>query len=166
MSPKPSPYFQEVYEAHKERIYRMCRGFMASKDDAEDLFQEVMLIIWKKLPDFREEAQLGTWIYRITTNAALLALNREKRNRKLLEEVEAVSIELPQEDSLQEERLLRLRKLIAELKEIDRVVITLVLEGCQYQEISDITGLSMSHVGVRINRLKKQIKRKFETHAG
>jgi len=70
--------FKQIYEQSKDKIYRLCLGFMGNKTDADDLFQEVLIKIWKNLKTFRNDSNINTWIYRITTNTALLTLNRKK----------------------------------------------------------------------------------------
>ena len=68
--------FKEVYNKSKDKIYRLCLGFMGNNSDADDLFQEVIIKVWNSLESFRKHSNVTTWIYRITTNTALLTLNR------------------------------------------------------------------------------------------
>lgn len=60
--------FEEVYKNYWQKIYRLCMGYVNDQDLAQDLAQEVFIIVYKKLPDFRNEAKIGTWIFRIATN--------------------------------------------------------------------------------------------------
>lgn len=156
--------FKQVYEKSKDKIHRLCLGFMGNKADADDLFQEVLIKVWNNLDTFRNESNINTWIYRITTNTALLTINRKtKLNKK-----EVGYLNLPnyeQETSnptAKEQEIKKLYKAISLLKEIDRIIIGLVLENCSYEEISNITGLKISNVGVRINRIKKSLIKKLK----
>lgn len=157
--------FKKVYEQSKDRVYRLCLGFMGNKTDADDLFQEVLIKVWNNLETFRNESNINTWVYRITTNTALLTLNRKtKLNKKEIEyqhNIPQYEIEnLTSTDKEQE--IKKLYKAISSLKEIDRIIIGLLLEDCSYTDISNITGLKISNVGVRINRIKKVLSKKLK----
>ena len=158
--------FRNVYQASKDKIYRLCLGFMGNVPDAEDLFQEILVKVWKNLDSFREESKISTWVYRIATNTALYQVNKNsKKQNKLLKET--INIELEQlgsDSSYTEEDINSLYKAIASLKKIDRVIISLLLDNCTYAEISTITGISISNVGVKINRIKKTLRKKLITN--
>ena len=155
--------FKQVYEQSKDKVYRLCLGFMGNKTDADDLFQEVLVKIWNNLQNFRKESSIDTWIYRITTNTALLTLNRKTRLNKLEIKPKIFPHEIESSNTIDKEQEVKnLYKAIATLKEIDRIIIGLLLENCSYEEISDITGLKISNVGVRINRIKKALNKKLK----
>ncbi|WP_026809200.1 RNA polymerase sigma factor [Arenibacter latericius] len=158
-------YFKQVYKDSKDQIYRLCLGFMGNKTDADDLFQEVLIKVWNNLDGFRKESNIKTWIYRITTNTALLTLNRKT---KLKQKQANYPIHLPHYDddsdnsNNNQQEITKLYKTISTLKEIDRIIIGLLLEDCSYDEIATITGLTTSNVGVRINRIKKSLNKKLK----
>lgn len=165
MNPSKEERFRQLYQSYKDKVYRLCMGFVEVESEADDLFQEIMIKVWNNLDGFRAESQLGTWVYRIATNTALQSIHKKKRQTEK-------SAPLPQnlvqtEDTPNEnssERLQMLRRQMAQLKEIDRLILTLLLEGCSYQEIADVTGLSMSNVGVKIKRIKERIRKKMIHH--
>ncbi|SFW47590.1 RNA polymerase sigma factor [Cellulophaga fucicola] len=157
--------FKKVYEQSKDKVYRLCLGFMGNKIDADDLFQEVLIKVWNNLDTFRNESNIDTWIYRITTNTALLTLNRKTKLKK--KEIDyQPNIPHYESDNLnstdKEQEVKKLYKAISSLKEIDRIIIGLLLENCSYDDISNITGLKTSNVGVRINRIKKTLSKKLK----
>ena len=157
--------FEQIYEQSKDKIYRLCLGFMGNKTDADDLFQEVLIKIWNNLDSFRNESNIDTWIYRITTNTALLTLKRKtKLNKKEIVYQPSIShFEMANSNSTEKEQeVKKLYKAISLLKEIDRIIIGLLLEDCSYDDISSITGLKISNVGVRINRIKKTLSKKLK----
>lgn len=157
--------FKKVYEESKDKVYRLCLGFMGNKTDADDLFQEVLIKVWSNLETFRNESNIDTWIYRITTNTALLTLNRKtKLNKKEIEyQPNIPNYEIENLNSTdKEQEVKKLYKAISSLKEIDRIIIGLLLESCSYDDISNITGLKISNVGVRINRIKKTLGKKLK----
>ncbi|MEO8935061.1 MAG: RNA polymerase sigma factor [Xanthomarina sp.] len=157
-------YFTEVYEQNKDKIYRLCLGFTGNTCDANDLLQEILLKIWNNLSAFKGESQISTWIYRIATNTAILYSKRRsrlvKKHLPLERSNEGLAYNEPDWSS-REKEINKLYIAISQLKEMDRIVIGLLLEANSYQEISNITGLTTSHVGVRINRIKKELNKKI-----
>lgn len=157
-------YFKQIHEQSKDKIYRLCLGFMGNKTDADDLFQEVLIKVWNNLETFKKNSNISTWIYRITTNTALLTLNRKSRlNQNHKEYSPTISkYELDNTELDKELQVKKLYKAISTLKEIDRIIIGLLLENCSYRDISNITGLDISNIGVRINRIKKTLTKKLK----
>ncbi|CAM1334323.1 RNA polymerase sigma factor [Tenacibaculum aestuariivivum] len=154
--------FKQVYEALKDKIYRLCLGFMGNKTDADDLFQEVLIKVWKNIENFRTESNINTWVYKITVNTALFTINRKKKLNKKITDFKAIenSAEINNVDTrVNEQKIKRLYEAISTLKEIDRIIIGLLLEECSYAQISNITGISISNVGVRICRIKKTLNK-------
>lgn len=152
--------FEEIVEIHKDQVYRMCWGFAKNAFDVDDIFQEVMINIWKGLEKFEEKASLSTWIYRITVNTCLLW---KKRKSKKIEsqgfEKQNIEKQAYRNEETNDEKIVAMKAAIQQLKKIDKTLILLLLEGCTYQEISEITGLSATNVGAKINRIKSKIKK-------
>ena len=158
------PEIDPIISQYKEKIYRTCLGFCGDQDQAKDIFQEVCIRIWSGLDQFRGDAQLSTWIYRVTVNTCLLFLRSNRRESQIsLEEVTDLPAEAEPEISL-ELRLQLLRRFIQELPGKDRLLIVLYLEELPYAQISEVTGLSPNHIGVKISRIKKLLTRKFAAH--
>ena len=158
-------YFKQVYQESRDKIYRICLGFTGNHIDADDLFQEITIKVWNNLSSFRKESNINTWIYRISTNTALQYLHKRNRSDKFRRGLKSENIIIENaeyEHSDHEEQVNRLYKAISSLKEIDRIIIGLLLEENSYSEIADITGISTSNVGVRINRIKKALSKKMK----
>lgn len=157
--------FAELYDQYRARLQRLCLGFTGSRQDAEDLLQDVLMRAWDGLPDFRGDAAIGTWLYRIAVNSALLF--RRKRAPALpLMEVPEPGAGL-QAGLEQREAVARLHSAIAGLRDTDRVIATLLLEDLSYKDIAEITGLTVNHVGVKIVRIKQALLAALqETHRG
>ncbi len=157
-------YFEQLHNDLKDKIYRLCLGFMGNTTDADDLFQEVLIKIWNNLDNFREESSINTWVYRITTNTALFSLNKINKARK--NHTNLIPKNLITENNqenvfFEQDKINKLYQAISSLKEIDRIIISLLLEDNSYKEIADITGINISNVGVRINRVKKILVKKI-----
>lgn len=145
--------FTEVLNDHRGLIYKVCNLYCSDREDREDLFQEIVLQIWKSLSGFRQESSLSTWMYRVALNTAITHFRKEKRS---VNPISISGIEVPDlnDSNEKEEQLKQLFVAIEHLDKIDKSIILLYLEEKSYDEISDITGLSKSNVGVKLNRIK------------
>ncbi len=159
--------FTGIFKENKDIILRLCYTSLNNKSDVDDLFQEVMLNVWRSLENFRHEAKISTWIYRITVNTALLYNKRFKRKSEKFKNIEPVELEEnhspaePFQKNIDEE-LKELQRAISGLNKQDRIIIGLYLEELSYEEISDIVGISMNYVGVKINRIKTILAKSME----
>ena len=127
-------------------------GYVNDYSLAQDMAQETFIKVWQYLPTFRNEANIDTWIFRIATNNCLRQLERKKQ---------ILSTQFPadlfeDEKTDIEPQIQLLYKFIAELSEIDRIIISLELE--------EVIGLSESNVRVRIHRIKVRLTRKFKEY--
>jgi len=140
----------------------MCLGFVkGDRDVASDLSQEVFIIIWKKLDSFREASTHKTWIYRITVNKCLEFIRKEKKNQTVPmsnfgKELKEVTVE---EEATNGTELYRA---IGQLKELDRLIIMMVLEGQNHEDISEVIGSNPINTRVKIHRIKKRLKKILE----
>ena len=151
--------FIDILNQNKDRIYRLCLGYLIDKQDVDDLFQDVMVNIWRGLDSFRGDAKTSTWVYRIAVNTSLIYNKKLKRKQQFIKQQEMDEIvDQTSENAETRINLASLKKSISGLKKQDRLIITLLLDGMSYQEIADITGISINYVGVKINRIKKQLE--------
>lgn len=152
--------FISIFNENKDHIYRICLGYLIDKQDVDDLFQDVMVNIWRGLDSFRGDAKASTWVYRIAVNTSLIYNKKVKRKQQLINQQEMDEIaDQTSENAETKMNLAVLRKSISGLKKQDRLIITLLLEGMSYQDIADIIGISINYVGVKINRIKKQLEK-------
>lgn len=152
---------EEWLKLHKGLIFKVVRAYTVT--DHDDLFQEIIIQIWHSIPAFRQEAAVSTWLYRIALNTAIKWNKREKKytGAETLDTVQHIL----QENRIHiDERLTWLYGEIYKLDEIDRSVTLLMLEGFSYKEMSVILGISESNVGVKINRIKKQLIAKSKNY--
>jgi RNA polymerase sigma-70 factor (ECF subfamily) len=129
------------------------------RDDSEDLFQEIVLQLWRSYPAFKADAKVSTWMYRIGLNTAITRLR--KNSRKPL--TQSLSIEhqnlkdpLPQRIDIEYGE--ELQTAINMLNKLDKALVMLYLDEKNYKEIAEIIGISESNVGVKINRIKKKLQ--------
>ncbi len=156
--------FKKILEDNKDRIYRICCAYVLDRDDRDDLYQEIIINIWKNLDKFEGRSQISTWIYRIAVNTSLLHIKKAGKRNSLHTEINDNTHNLP-EDNDKEEKIKtgslieKLYECIQKLTELDRLIISMVLDELSYKEIADVTGINVSNAGVRINRIKKTLNK-------
>src|SRR6187402_11358 len=145
--------FIDILNSHRGLLYKVCNLYCSDGEDRKDLFQEIVLQIWKSWGSFRHESKLSTWMYRIALNTAITHFRKEKRSGN---PISITEIEIPDinDSDEREESLKQLFKAIDHLDKVDKSLILLYLDEKSYEEISEITGFSKSNVGVRLNRIK------------
>lgn len=151
---------------HKGLLFKVVRAYAISTLDQDDLFQEIIIQVWRSVPSFRQEASVTTWLYRISLNTAIKWKKKEQKNYpgETLDDVQQV---LHESGTPRDERLDWLYEEIYKLDEIDRSVTLLLLAGFSYKEMAALMGITESNVGVKINRIKKQLitkSKKYDNH--
>lgn len=150
--------FEEIYNTYWNKVFRICMGYVNDHDWAKDIAQETFVTIWQQLPKFRQEAAIGTWIFRIASNHCLRQIERQNRmpRSEMPEHIEQ------QHEPSKEPQVQFLYKCIAELPETDRIIISLELEDVRQAEIAKIVGLSETNIRVKVHRIKERLAKKFE----
>ena len=161
--------FKQVLEENKDRIYRICCAYERNADDRDDLYQEILINIWKNLEKFEGRSLLSTWIYRIAVNTSLMHIKKESRRNRDKTELNENIISTTAENIAETEEKIetgknieKLYSSINELPSLDRVIISMVLEELSYKEIAEVTGLTVNNIGVKINRIKNELSRLME----
>lgn len=151
--------FESLYQQYHPMVLQMCMGFMkGDAAQASDLAQEAFINTWMALPKFKGESSHKTWIYRITVNTCLQYIRKEKTRAK-----NELAAAMPEGDqSHANDAHQDLYKAIGELAEIDRLIITMVLDDLEYEEIAKVVGIQETNLRVRIHRIKGKLKEKME----
>ena len=159
--------FKEVFESHRDRIYRICCCYVRDRDARDDVYQEVLIHIWKNLRTFQGNSQIGTWIYRITVNSCLRHLETEQRRNSLIKEDVHRGLEIPDsstdEDAFENEMAVqRLYDCINRLPAMDKVLISLSLEDLSTKDIAEILDISDVNVRVKLHRVRRTLRNMLE----
>jgi RNA polymerase sigma-70 factor (ECF subfamily) len=157
--------FKQVIEQNRERIQRICHYYAPTPEDEKDMFQEILINIWKSLESFRGDAAISTWIYRIAVNTSLSFSGKEIQRLKLnvFNDTGNLKPLLYEEDgetfAMEKEFLLsEIETALNQLSVIDKLLISLTLEKLSMHEISDIIGITESNVRVKIHRIKETLR--------
>ncbi len=136
-------------------IHKIAAIYTDRKEDGEDLLQEILYQSWKSYPSYRNDSKFSTWLYKVSLNTALVY--RRKKGRMTTESFNDEVIEKTDSSYFENDEKMTLMTAIKELSKTDRLIITLYLEGYNYKEIAEITGLSNENSATRIHRIKTKL---------
>lgn len=140
-------------------IHRICSMYASNANDRKDLFQEILIQLWKSYPSFQGHAKFSTWLYRVSLNVAIQNLRLHKRRPESTTGLEQV-IELPdiRTDDHYEEKLSWFHQALGQLNPVDKAIVMLYLEDKDNAEIAAIVGISQNYVRVKMNRIKAKLR--------
>jgi len=148
--------FETCIREHEGLLHKVCRIY--APGDFDDLFQEIVIQLWKAYPRFRGEAKLSTWLYRVAINTAITGLRRKK---DFITSYEPEALPHRSDDNagaVEEERLAQLYKAIAQLNEVEKALVMLYMEDRSYDEMEEILGVSSGTLRVKMNRVKEKLR--------
>ena len=153
--------FHRLLDAHRGSLWRVAGAYARTQPDREDLYQEMLLQVWRALPSFRGDAAERTWLTRIAFNVALGAVR--KRDARATVDAPAAVDGLadgapdPLAAADRSDARERLAAAVRRLPEVDRALVVLSLEERPHAEIADVLGLSVSNVAVRLHRARQRL---------
>ena len=147
--------FAQTVKEHKSTIYTVCYMFSQDADEVNDLFQEVLVNLWKGFDSFEHRSDIKTWIYRVALNTCI-SLDRKKRRSATVKVT--MDINLFKDNDEDTRQVDMLHKRISKLQPFDRAIVLLWLENLPYEEIGQIVGISTKNVSVRLFRIREQLK--------
>ena len=154
--------FLEQVAKHQNIIHKVCNMFCQDEDEKRDLFQEITIKLWLGHKTFAGQAALTTWMYRVALNTAITI----KRKKKKIHETQSLHPNIPayedEEGGVSQFEIDALYGAINQLGSVDRAIILLYLEEKSYEEIADIMGITRTHVGVKITRIKKKLEKNLK----
>ena len=147
--------FARIVREHKGTIYTVCYMFSKDEDEVADLFQDILVNLWKGFEGFRGDSSVRTWVYRVSLNTCISADRKKKRRGETV----PLSIDINLfEDSGEDVKQIRmLQSRISRLGPFDRAIVLLWLENLSYDEIGAIVGITAKNVSVRLFRIKEQL---------
>lgn len=152
--------FIGLIKQHQGLIHKVCFMYEQDVDARNDLFQEIVLQLWRSFPKFRGEAKITTWMYRIALNTAISGYRKQKRQLRT-SELEDVHFNFAENNASEklEEDYQKLQEAIRQLSEVERAMIMMALEEIPYEEIAETIGITQNNVRVRMNRIREKLKK-------
>src|SRR5690606_24469489 len=139
-------------------IYKIVSIYSNGKEEQDDMYQEIVYQTWKSFDNFKKASKPSTWLYRVGMNTAITQMNRSKRRLHVVP-LEDMKMQFSDSaDSEKEEKIQQMYSQIKKLNLFDRGIIFLFLEGKSYEEMAEISGISVSNVGTRMSRIKAKLK--------
>lgn len=149
--------FTKVVREHKGTIYTVCYMFSKDEDEVADLFQEILINIWKGFEKFRGDSSIRTWIWRISFNTCVSYEKKKSRRGSTIPL--SLNINLFDDSDEETKQIKMLQKRIRQLGPFDRAIVLLWLDDLSYAEIGEIVGISEKNVSVRLVRIREQLKK-------
>jgi len=145
-------------------IHKVCRMYCDDESHRKDLFQEIVLQLWKSYSSFRGESKFSSWMYRVALNVAIQDFRKEKKRKYLfLESFEFKEpTALPQND-YKDERISALYKAISKLDKIEKAIMMLHLDEIPNDEIAEIVGITQNYVRVKMTRIRSKLAETIKT---
>ena len=155
--------FVQIVNTHTGLLYNVCKLYGKDEEDRKDLYQEIVLQLWRAFPNYRREARLSTWMYRIALNTAISLFRRQSRQPAYTpfdnELLNVPQFTIPPEV---EEQMQQFYTAVEQLSAVEKALVFLYLDDNSYDEIAGILGISSSNVGVKLNRIKRKLKKIVE----
>ncbi|WP_344766036.1 sigma-70 family RNA polymerase sigma factor [Pedobacter ginsengiterrae] len=150
--------FLTLINQHKAIIHKVSKMYMNHVEEQQDLFQEIVMQLWKAYPTFKGNSKFSTWMYRVALNTALVYFKKDKRKVDKTPLDENIDIIDVNESELKEEKLAYLYKAVQELNSIEKALIFLFLENQSHKEIAENLGISEVNARVKLNRTKEKLQ--------
>ena len=160
---KKEEKFKKIISDYQDMIFRLCCSYVGDGDIRKDLYQNILLRLWKGLDTFENRSSISTWVYRISVNTSLDFLRTEFKKKSRSKYVDVNAFEIAdisnnfEEDLIVSEKIKFMYQCINKLGFIDKTIISLYLEDLSYREISEIVGISEKNVSVKLSRIKKKL---------
>lgn len=153
--------FIKAIQENEGLIYKVATFYTNSKDDRDDVVQEIIYSLWKSFDSFKQVSSLSTWMYQIAMNVAIFHLKRSKKAVTTIP-IETGLLNSPESISdNDEEKLKALQEHMKDLNLLDKGILILYLESKSHEEIAQITGISKTNVGTKLSRIKEKLKSKI-----
>ena len=149
--------FARIIREHKGTIYTVCYMFSKDEEEVADLFQDILVNLWKGFAKFRGDSSIRTWIYRVSLNTCISAERKKKRRGETVPLDMKINLFDDSAEDMKQVRMLQDR--ISRLGPFDRAIVLLWLENLSYEEIASIVGITVKNVSVRLFRIKEQLKK-------
>lgn len=154
--------FIQAIQQNERLIYKIASIYTDNKDDRDDLVQEIIYNLWKSFDSFKQASSFSTWLYRVAMNVSVYHLNKQKKQVTVLP-ITDNALHIPDKAvNDMDEKLLWLQKQVQHLNLVERGVLLLYLENKSHEEIAQVTGLSKTNVGTKLQRIKEKLSKHIE----
>lgn len=147
--------FKQIVEANKASIYSVCYMYALGRQEADDIFQEILINLWRGLESFKGSSNLRSWVYKVALNTCI----SYKRKKKITTEPLDIDPEFFSMETRVGQQTEALHRRITCLEPLDRAIVLLWLEDLPYEEFGAVLGMTPKNIGVRLLRIKEKLKK-------
>lgn len=160
----PSKHIENEFIAsiqeHQGILHKISFVYANHVNEKDDLYQEIVLQLWKSYPSFQGKSKFSTWMYRVALNTAITLT---KKPKLIFNAIEKQSVSTSFETSMEfSEDVKLLYKAISHLNKVDKAIVLLWLEEKSYAEIAETIGITVSNVSVKLTRIKVKLAELIE----
>ncbi|MEE4198670.1 MAG: sigma-70 family RNA polymerase sigma factor [Bacteroidales bacterium] len=150
--------FVALVEKHQGIIHKVSQMYCDNSECRQDLFQDILVQLWKSYPSFSHQSRFSTWMYRVALNTAIVQFKKDKK--KIEQATADMPVHITQEETYSEaeERRNLVQQAIGKLNKAEKAIIILYMDDYTYEEIAEIAGITVSNAGVKINRIKSKLQ--------
>lgn len=151
--------FISLIEQHQGIIFKVSKMYCDKEECRQDLFQDILVQLWQSYSSFNNNSKFSTWMYRVALNTAIAQFKKEIKKPE--ESVPDVPTNILEDDSYKEKenQIKIVQKAISKLNKAEKAIIILYMDDYSYEEVAEITGITTSNVGVKINRIKTKLQK-------
>lgn len=149
--------FEKRIREHALLIHKVCRIYAYTEADRQDLFQEIVIHLWKAYPNFKGLSLFSTWLHRVAINTAITGL-RKQRDFITTMEPSALPSHHADEKGAEEEQWQQLALAIEKLNDVEKAIVMLYMEDRSYEEMEEILGISQGNLRVKMSRIKDKLR--------
>lgn len=155
--------FLNVINKHKGILYKVSRMYFDNLEDQQDLFQEIILQLWKSIHTFKGSSELSSWMYRVAINTAIVFFKQEIRKPTKEPLLENAPIALENYDDHKDQQMVHFYSAVKKLSKIEKAIILQLIEGYSGKEIALNLGISEVNVRVKTKRTKEKLQEIIKT---
>ena len=156
--------FSQLIKDNQGLIIKVSRLYTNSIEDEQDLFQEIVLQLWRSYDTFKGQSKISTWMYRVALNTAITLFRKKTKSPQTDELQDFHYKDFVEDDEEKQQRISTLYKVIKMLPNVERAIVTMYLDDLPYKDIAENLGITEVNARVKMNRLKKTLKELMEKH--
>ena len=157
--------FSQLIKDNQGLIIKVSRLYTNSIEDEQDLFQEIVLQLWRSYDTFKGQSKISTWMYRVALNTAITLFRKKTKSPQTDELQDFHYKDFVEDDEEKQQQISTLYKVIKILPNVERAIVTTYLDDLPYKDIAENLGITEVNARVKMNRLKKTLKELMEKHA-
>lgn len=157
--------FSQLVKDNQGLIIKVSRLYTNSLEDEKDLFQEIVLQLWRSYDSFKGQSKISTWMYRVALNTAITLFRKKTKSPQTDELMDFHQKNFMEDDDERQQQVSLLYKVVKMLPKVERAIVMMYLDDLPYKDIAENLGISEVNARVKMNRLKKTLKELMEKHA-